>query len=89
MDKGLRNSVVLHIREKKPTLEELQGLVGGLIQFAYTDDNIQIICNEEGKMKGLPVNREATLYWADWVGRIPDDILVGDVVILHGKAKVD
>lgn len=38
----------------------------GLIEFVYLEDNISIICNEEGKLIGLAPNR-----------RLGDDILCG------------
>lgn len=40
------------------TLEAMQGAVGGLIEpFNFTDDPVVIVCNEEGKLTGLPLNR--------------------------------
>lgn len=40
------------------TLEALQEAVGGLIEpFNFTDDPVVIVCNEEGKLTGLPLNR--------------------------------
>ena len=38
-------------------LESLQNLVGGNIEFFDLDDEISIICNEEGKINGLELNR--------------------------------
>ncbi len=39
-------------------LESLQREVGGLIECVYPwDDNVGIICNEEGKLMGLPLNQ--------------------------------
>ena len=38
------------------TLESLQSQVGGLIQALYLQD-AAIICNDEGKLIGLPLNR--------------------------------
>ncbi len=39
-------------------LESLQAVVGGDIeQFTPFDDEVAIICNEEGKINGLPLNR--------------------------------
>lgn len=51
--------------EKKPYtkeieggLESLQTEVGGLIEAVYPfSDPVAIICNEEGKINGLPLNR--------------------------------
>ena len=40
------------------TLEAMQEAVGGLIEpFNFTDDPVVIVCNEEGKLTGLPLNR--------------------------------
>ena len=39
-------------------LESLQKAVGGSIQAVYPyDDPVALICNEEGKLLGLPLNR--------------------------------
>ncbi len=40
-------------------LETLQELVGGLIEaiYPFEDDHVALICNEEGKLLGLPLNR--------------------------------
>lgn len=40
------------------SLESMQKIVGGLIEACYPfDEQICIICNEEGKINGLPLNR--------------------------------
>lgn len=40
------------------SLEALQKLVGGYIEPIYPfDDEVALICNEEGKINGLPLNR--------------------------------
>ena len=62
-----------------PSLETMQGLVGGPIQivpaFTTTSDNAACIafCNEEGKVNDLPVNRRATLLWDAAVRRVSPD----------------
>ena len=45
--------------EIENTLEAKQQLVGGLIEVSYllNDDEVCIICNEEGKIMNLPLNR--------------------------------
>lgn len=46
------------VREIQKGLEALQEAVGGYIEAVYPfDDSIGIICNEEGKLNGLPYNR--------------------------------
>ena len=59
-------------------LESLQKQVGGLIQVLYPfDDSAAIICNDEGKLIGLPWNRP--LYDED--GNIYD-IIVGTFLVV-------
>lgn len=44
--------------EIEDSLESMQNMVGGLIEeYMPWDDEVAIICNEEGKMNGLPFNR--------------------------------
>ena len=43
----------------------------GLIEFVYLEDNVSIMCNEEGKLIGLEPNR-----------RLGNDILVGTVYVV-------
>lgn len=39
-------------------LEDLQEVIGGHIETAYYyEDPVVIVCDEEGKIKGLPLNR--------------------------------
>lgn len=68
VEPGKRPCVV----DLKTDLDSLQKAVSigaadqGLIEFVYLEDNISIICNEEGKLIGLAPNR-----------RLGDDILCG------------
>ena len=48
------------IAEVENTLKSLQNTVGGYIEVIsmdHLDPNIILICNEEGKIRDLPVNR--------------------------------
>ena len=59
------------------SLEDLQKAVGGYIeQFSNFDDDAVIVCNEEGKLRGLPLNR--AIYGKD--GKLVD-IIAGDFLI--------
>jgi hypothetical protein len=70
-------------KAKKFSLEELQALVGGYIEAVPhipggLDADDDLICNEEGKLRGMPLNRKASMLAAQ--------LIVGDVVILkRGK----
>lgn len=62
------------IMEINNTLENMQALVGGNIEaYMPYDDEVAIICNEEGKLTGLPFNRAVV----DEEGKIYD-IIAGD-----------
>lgn len=60
-----KRKVLLVEPQKRPrvveiddTLDALQELVGGYIESIYPfDDEVALICNEEGKLRGLPLNR--------------------------------
>lgn len=74
-----------HKKESKPNLEQLQKMVGGYIEVVTSlDSKYQIVIDEEGKLKGKPFNKDATALLG-----YGDDELVGDAVILSGKAKLD
>ena len=45
-------------REIEDSLKAMQEIVGGLIQSIYPfDEPVALICNDEGKMINLPMNR--------------------------------
>ena len=48
-----------YVKDIPNTLEAKQEIVGGLIQAIYPFDHpeIALICNDEGKIMGLPLNR--------------------------------
>ena len=44
--------------EIENSLESMQAVVGGLIQAVYPfDEPVALVCNDEGKLLGLPLNR--------------------------------
>lgn len=63
----------------KNTLEEKQKQVGGYIEYTYLEncDDVAIICNEEGKVLGLPPNRD-----------VGHDIIMGDFLIVGDDAEI-
>ena len=59
------------------SLENMQKLVGGYIQAVYPyEEPVALICNEEGIMEGLPLNRAVR----DKNGKI-DNIIMGTFFI--------
>ena len=83
-----------YIDDVEPTLQEMQKFVGGYIEVVTSaDTNSQIVLDEEGKLKGKPINKEATEMY---VGEEMDDtsagwdfdVIVGDAMILSGDARL-
>jgi len=71
---GTKNHVVPK-NGKTFSLKEMQGFVGGYIEMLQLQDGRIMWCNEEGKLKGLPVNSLATSACKYF------DTIVGDVLI--------
>lgn len=75
-------------------LRNLQGIVGGYIEAVNTMYDVAGVpqaifwCNEEGKLKGLPLNRRATALWYTIEGGPTGDHFCG-TVILSGGADPD
>jgi len=62
MEKKIKVLIVKPMKEPYPaevenTLKGLQKAVGGYIETVYLEDNVVLVCNEEGKLIGLPGNR--------------------------------
>lgn len=75
---------MLHFfKEKPPTLEEAQAIVGGLVEMVplMNPENMQLLINEEGLMHDLPVNTQASM--------IAGQRLVGPAIVLEGDAMWD
>jgi hypothetical protein len=69
---GTIETVVLG--KRKVTLDELQKAVGGWIE-AVPGTRARAYCNEEGRLRGLPLNQVASQRFGQ--------VLVGDVVELE------
>jgi hypothetical protein len=70
-------------------LDEWQRLVDGYIEMVTLPDGRVFVVNEEGKLRGLPMNRRATALWYEAVPAARGvDVLVGDVV-LCAEGEID
>jgi hypothetical protein len=82
-------------------LRALQDAVGGYIEMISsiqlfehngTIHKCVVFCDEEGKLKGKPINREATTRWnrglAEQGVSYNPDYLVGDVAFIFGDPKL-
>ena len=66
------------VQEIDASLESMQRIVGGDIEAVYPfDDPVAIVCNEEGKLLSLPMNRALT----DESG-VPYDIVCGTFFVV-------
>lgn len=67
-------------------LEDLQEVIGGHIEFAYYfHDSVVLICDEEGKIKGLPLNR--AIYGDD--GQLKDAIAGTFIICKDGEEDIE
>ena len=55
--------VVIDDVKNEPTLKSAQDFVGGYVQGITLPNGDYLIINEEGKLKGLPYNPEASALW--------------------------
>lgn len=69
--------------EMKDDLSEMQKLVGGYIEeYMPFEDAVALVCNDEGKMNGLPLNRG--IYGED--GQL-QDIIAGPFFICYAPIE--
>lgn len=83
------DGAVLDVSPRDPTrgfqLDELQGYVGGWVEIVDVrtpdGEELLLVMDEEGKIKGLPLNLHAISMTR---GRLmPDDFVVGNVLLVH------
>ena len=69
--------------EMEDSLKAMQEMVGGRIEeYMPWEEEVAIICNEEGKMMGLPLNRGIK----DEQGHL-QDIIAGDFFICYAPIE--
>ena len=75
----------------EPTLKEAQAFVGGYVEGISMPNGDYLIVNEEGKLKNLPLNEEATKLWKATfdndnyiTGR--NDFVVGPAILIKKDA---
>lgn len=82
--KALRISTVgdIEVIDIENKLEVIQDLVGGYIEYVdLSQDGVEMIINEEGKIYNLDYNLYATLLYRA-THLFKDDYIVGDVIIV-------
>lgn len=86
--KATGESVEVHPKGTRFTLEELQGLVGGTIDMVYLPTGEIMVINDNGKCEEQDRNEAATQIWcaAYPIEQYPynnDQLIVGDVVFFE------
>lgn len=78
-------------RMEEPTLEEMQGWVGGYVELVWRGNDehgepVQFFANEEGLIKQMLPNPDGNLLFRETFGEDFPQLLVGPCVVLRGKA---
>ena len=69
--------------EMEDSLEAMQKMVGGMIEeYMPFEDDVALVCNDEGKMRGMPLNR--AIEGED--GKIMD-VIAGDFFICYAPIE--
>ena len=74
------------INDRKPSLDELQKMVGGYIEIVAEKYEKQLIANEEGNVLGLNINWVATKEYNDYFKK--PGMILGDAVLLEKNARI-
>lgn len=71
-----------HVSNTAPTLEEAQKFIGGYVEITtpIADKQCQMLMDEDGLRKRLPVNIKATMLYVH-------RSIVGNVILLYGKCR--
>ena len=75
----------------EPDLKAAQKFVGGYVEGITFPNGDYLIINEEGKLKGLPLNPEATTLWRSTFTKDKysfgyDDFVVGPAILIKANA---
>lgn len=77
-------------RTELASLEDLQRAIGGWLEEVQIDERFVLLVDEEGRMKGLPQNRRATLLLRLFVPAARNQPgLVGTVVIIGTATETE
>ena len=83
---------IIENSKDEPDLKAAQDFVGGYVEGIPFPNGDYLIVNEEGKLKGLPLNPEATALWKATfdndnfiTGR--NDFVVGPAILIKKSAQ--
>jgi len=67
------NGEIKNVENNELTIEFMQKVVGGYIEIVPVSNGEYIICNEDGKLTGLPINQKASNIYQ--IGIIAGDVI--------------
>jgi len=82
---------IIEDSKDEPNLEAAQKFVDGMVEGITFPNGDYLIINEEGKLIGLPINKEATKLWRatftkDKYAFGYDDFVVGPAILIKKDA---
>ena len=82
---------IIENQKDEPDLKQAQEFVGGMVQGIEFPNGDYMIMNEEGKLKQLPLNPEATTLWRATFTKDKylfgyDDFVVGPAMLIKKAA---
>ena len=82
---------IIEDSKDEPNLKEAQEFVGGYVEGITFPNGDYLIINEEGKLKNLPLNEEATKLWRatftkDKYAFGYEDFVVGPAILIKKDA---
>ena len=82
---------VIKDSKDEPDLKSAQEFVGGMVEGITFPNGDYLIINEEGKIIGLPINKEATKLWRETFTKDKyafgyDDFVVGPAILIKKAA---
>ena len=83
---------IIEDSKDEPNLKEAQEFVGGYVEGITFPNGDYLIINEEGKIIGLPINKEATKLWKETFTKDKyafgyDDFVVGPAILIKKDAQ--
>ena len=82
---------IIKDQKDEPDLKAAQKFVGGMVQGIEFPNGDYLIINEEGKLRDLPLNSEATMMWRATFTKDKylfgyDDFVVGPAILIKKAA---
>ena len=81
--------------DRTPSYDEVREFIGGYIEAVQMPNGAVLLCDEDGRMRRLPYNDKASMYWydqrkangEDWID--PNCIVVSNAVVIEAAARGD